>query len=555
MDRLSETDFPPPNFLGEGTLAVDGNTYYSKALVEGKEISVGDSVLMLSDRENFLYVAKILRMYLTSDKRHLARVNWYHRREEIQPSQQSLLLAREVLLTEGTDECPLDSILITVTIVNDASLIGPVVDEPVELDTDMFFCNRGYLMKRDEFIALSTLNRLMKSTEYVVKKVSGTTPFDMARARLQLNFVTAILGREEERERLDRYLQSFIARDGLGGCIYVSGVPGTGKTLVVREVVQQLAIRELAAEINPFQFYEINCLRLESPREIYSELCQLLTDEKMSPNAAQKVLNDMFHSERSPFYIIVLIDEIDVLLTPQQNELYCLLEWSTLPEAKFIVIAVANLMELQSQLKPKIQSRMGRTIVKFMAYNKEQLVDIITSRVSDLGVFSVAAIEQCAKAISNNGGDARKALESCKRALDLHIDLSKPVSMMEMHAALRQISSIQANSILRQLSKYQTVFLAALLVHIKNDKRTLIALRDVASRTMALAGALRLGNLSYNQVIQVVEQLISLNILKVHQDGPVNAASQLSLIPLDEDLLTYLSKCDYLQDYLPKRLD
>jgi origin recognition complex subunit 1 len=243
------------------------------------------------------------------------------------------------------------------------------------------------------------------------------------------------------------------------------------------------------------------------------------------------------------------------MLTPQQNELYCLLEWSSLPEAKFIVIAVANLMELQSRLKPKIQSRMGKTNVKFTAYGKDQLTVIIKSRVGDLEVFSNEAIEQCAKAVSNNGGDARKALESCKRALDLHHDPAKLVSMMEMHTALRQISSIQANSILGQLSKYQAVFVCALLVHVKLDKRTLIPVRDVAERTMGLAKALKLENLFIHQVVHVVNGLITLNVLKAHKEGPVSAASQISLVAFDEDLLAILSKVDYLRPHLPKRLE
>ncbi len=32
-------------------------------------------------------------------------------------------------------------------------------------------------------------------------------------------------------------------REGGGGCIYVSGVPGTGKTATVKEVVRRLQVR------------------------------------------------------------------------------------------------------------------------------------------------------------------------------------------------------------------------------------------------------------------------------------------------------------------------
>jgi origin recognition complex subunit 1 len=555
MKRLKQTDFAPPRFIGEGTLAVDGNTYYAKAWIEGNEVSVGDSVMMLTDEAELTYTGKVLRIYSTADERQLFRVNWYQRFEAICPEQRAHVMNRELLLTESLDECPLDSILRPITVFNDASLLGEGVHCPSALETDQFFCNRGYLIEREELIALSTLNRLMKSVEYGIEKVAGVTKIDIARARLQLNFVTAVAGREEEIATLDRYLQVFISKNGQGGCIYVSGVPGTGKTLCVREVMRRLAVLELAGKVNAFQFYEVNCLRLECPRDIYSELWQLMTDEQLNPIAAQKALNSMFHTEQSPFYMIVMVDEIDMMLTPQQNELYCLLEWSSLPQAKFVIIAIANLMEFQSRLKSKIQSRMGQTSVKFTAYRKDQLNAILISRVSDLDVFSPGAIEQCAKTISNGGGDARKALESCKRALDLHTDPDKLISMIEMHTALQQISSIRANSVLDQLSPYQAIVLSALLVYMKAEKCTLIPVRELAARTDALMKVLKFDTFRIHHMIPILNQLISLNILKSHRDGPVNASSQITLVTFDEDLLTFLTKFDYLAAYLSKSLD
>ncbi len=46
--------------------------------------------------------------------------------------------------------------------------------------------------------------------------------------------------------------------EGIVDAFYVSGVPGTGKTATVREVIRALTARAERNEMNPFSFVEIN---------------------------------------------------------------------------------------------------------------------------------------------------------------------------------------------------------------------------------------------------------------------------------------------------------
>ena len=554
MEDLKQTEFPEPEFCDEGQLGVDGNVYHSKVTVEGFQLGIGESVIILPEEGELTYIGKVVSLFESPEGEKNARVNWFQRREELDRVTRKYLLAREILLTESVTIVPIDAILKKITVHQSPTPLEDSVNKKSNLVTGEFFCNRGYLIGRGEFIALSTLNRLMKSTEYAVEKVDGTTKFDMARAKLQLNFVTAVAGRDHEIEEVTERIVNFIEKGGQGGCVYLSGVPGTGKTLVVREAMRRLAVKELSGEVQPFQFYEVNCLRLETPREIYSELWKVLTDEKLNPTAAQKALNDMFLTEVSPFYIVVLVDEIDVLLTPQQNELYCLMEWSSLPHAKFVVIAVANLMDLDSRLKPKIASRMGGESVKFAAYRDEQLKNIINSRVQDLNVFSEPAIKLCAKIISMNGGDARKALESCKRALELRgqNDEVKPDAIRK---AITQISSIQAKALLAQLSQLQSVFLASLVIHLHNDERTTVPLQDVSKRTFQIMKQLGIKTFRPFMLLTIVNELVNLNIIRGNRDGAVMACSSISLVPFEQEVLGQLVKFPELEPLLKHLLE
>ena len=46
--------------------------------------------------------------------------------------------------------------------------------------------------------------------------------------------------------------------DQVGSCMYISGVPGTGKTATVREVIKALQHAEDGGDVPKFKFIEIN---------------------------------------------------------------------------------------------------------------------------------------------------------------------------------------------------------------------------------------------------------------------------------------------------------
>lgn len=60
-----------------------------------------------------------------------------------------------------------------------------------------------------------------------------------------------------------------------GRCLYVSGVPGTGKTATVLEVMRSLRRKTESGQLPAFQFVELNSLRLPSPQHAYSHLYEV----------------------------------------------------------------------------------------------------------------------------------------------------------------------------------------------------------------------------------------------------------------------------------------
>lgn len=161
------------------------------------------------------------------------------------------------------------------------------------------------------------------------------------------------------------YLEAAIL-DGSGSCIYISGTPGTGKTATVREVVAQLNASVSADELDDFIFVEINGMKVTDPHQAYSLLWEALRGDRVSPPLALDLLEREF-SNPSPRRVpcVVLMDELDQLVTKNQSIMYNFFNWPGLHHSRLIVMAVANTMDLPERtLSNKISSRLGRASLK-----------------------------------------------------------------------------------------------------------------------------------------------------------------------------------------------
>ena len=80
---------------------------------------------------------------------------------------------------------------------------------------------------------------------------------------------------------------------------------------------------------------------------------------------------------------VVMVDELDFLVTQKQKLLYNLFDWPSLPNARLIVIGIANTMDLPERFLPKIHSRIGTFRIVFKPYTHDQILTIMKSRIQD----------------------------------------------------------------------------------------------------------------------------------------------------------------------------
>ncbi|TYZ66138.1 hypothetical protein PybrP1_005689, partial [[Pythium] brassicae (nom. inval.)] len=313
---------------------------------------------------------------------------------------------------------------------------------------------------------------------------------------LQLSSLPKVMtGRDHERSEIYNALRSSIHAQRAGGPIYISGLPGVGKTSIVKEIIKNLETQRAAGTLPRFVWIEVNGLHIPKPDVAYSVVWKALQEggdvpRFMNPAKMCAELQHTFHADdpERPI-LVVLIDEMDFLLAGKNEVLYNLLEWQTFATAKLLIIGIANTMDLPERLAPKIRSRLGGHRITFPPYSKSQLEEIIEQRLAQLDVFSKEAIQVCAKSLAHKSGDVRQALAVCRKAVEVCIrrlsqsDTSAGaagggtgadmyVTEQDLQHAQQAVSVSAPMSRLRACSKFECIFVIALQMEVKmKDKQ------------------------------------------------------------------------------------
>ena len=98
--------------------------------------------------------------------------------------------------------------------------------------------------------------------------------------------------------------------------MYISGVPGTGKTATVTQVIRHLQDLVKEGTMPEFKFLEINGMRLADPRQAYVQICQQLfgNKEKLAPDKALQKLDGWFSKndrKNNKINTVLLVDEVN----------------------------------------------------------------------------------------------------------------------------------------------------------------------------------------------------------------------------------------------------
>ncbi|XP_027714275.1 cell division control protein 6 homolog [Vombatus ursinus] len=241
-------------------------------------------------------------------------------------------------------------------------------------------------------------------------------------AKLVLN--TAVPDRLPAREKEMDVIRHFLKEHICGkkaGSLYVSGAPGTGKTACLNRILQ-----DLKEELEDTKIVVLNCMSLRTSQAVFPAIAQEICQESISKSSGKDLMRKLekhMTSEKAPMFLLVL-DEMDQLDSKGQDVLYTLFEWPWLRNSHLVLIGIANSLDLTDRILPRLQARakFRPQLVNFPPYTKEQIATILQDRLKQVSsdqVLDNAAIQFCARKISAVSGDARKALDVCRRAVEI----------------------------------------------------------------------------------------------------------------------------------------
>lgn len=136
--------------------------------------------------------------------------------------------------------------------------------------------------------------------------------------------------------------------------------------------------------------------------------------ERVNPTTAAIHLEDFFKEnakkKQTKEMYIVLIDELDALMTKKQQLLYNIFDWPGWPKSNLIIITIANTMDLPERFRGNVKSRLGTNWIVYEPYTDRQIIEILWSKVHRFNIFKADAIVCVAKKVSSLSGDIRRAL-------------------------------------------------------------------------------------------------------------------------------------------------
>lgn len=229
-----------------------------------------------------------------------------------------------------------------------------------------------------------------------------------------------LFGRDTERTELQNFI-STRTKTRKSGCIYISGPPGTGKSAFVSDVC-----RTVAATGSAKTGY-VNCMSIKNAVDLYRTLLEEFVDiTEITEGDEMDELKQLF-MQRKTSYVITL-DEVDHLLELDIDLLYNIFEWSLQKSSGLVLVGIANALDFTDRFLPRLKARgLKPHLLPFLPYTAQQISSVITSKLQSLQpagshqlpFIHPTAIMFLSKKVAAQSGDLRKALDICRRAIDL----------------------------------------------------------------------------------------------------------------------------------------
>ncbi len=353
-----------------------------------------------------------------------------------------------------------------------------------------------------------------------------------------------ILHRDEQIDELASILAPSLKGNDPSN-VFVYGSVGTGKTLVVKHVTEELKTVADDKEIDVNIIY-INCKMkkvADTEYRLLAKLARQLGEEVPSTGLpTDEIYNRFFEAlQKQKGVVVIALDEIDALVKKVGDEfLYNLTRINDdLEETKVSILGISNDLNFTDYMDSRVKSSLSEEEIIFSPYNAIELREILKERTDKAFVEDTLAdgvISKCSALAAQEHGDARRALDLLRVAGEL-AERSEVERIEKDHVDTAQ-SKIERDRVVetvRSQPKHSKLVLYTILDMTSDEDE--IATGDVYSEYKGICEGLEISELTQRRVSGLISELDMLGVInaKVISKGRYGRTRQIS-VDLSENI-------------------
>lgn len=251
------------------------------------------------------------------------------------------------------------------------------------------------------------------------------------------------------RQDLVKVIEKLLSPNGdrIPTSIYISGPPGSGKTLAIKALKKKF----------PNSLVYVNCWNCRTEHKIFVEILQqlgLVIHERESTNELERKL------ARTKRRVVICLDEADQI--NDKRILY------TLARNGFGIVIISNQPYVSGELDNRIKSSLFFSPISFKPYSQDELIDILRDR-ADSAYRPSSVPTELIKSISEMAsGDARAGLLMLRAAAkNAESRGQSRVAEEDVKAAAKGGTRLRLSYLLKKLNEHQRIIFQILRKGVK----------------------------------------------------------------------------------------